>query len=285
MRSALVLEGGGLRGIFTAGILDVMMEHGIEYDAAIGVSAGAAFGCNYKSHQIGRAVRYNCKYARDWRYCSIRSLILTGDMFGAKFCYHTLPMKLDVMDKEAFESNPMRFTVVCTDVHTGKPVYHDIDTLDEEAMEWMRASASMPLVSRVVHVGGYDLQDGGVGDSIPIEYALKEGYDKIVVITTQPKDYIKHPSGHDRLLRFALRKYPKFARALLDRHLMYNRTTRRLAQLEEAGDIYVIRPESALEIGRIEHDPQRIKATYDKGRVHAETIIEEVKQYLREETA
>ena len=282
MKSTLVLEGGALRGIFTAGILDVMMEEGITYDAAIGVSAGAAFGCNYKSGQIGRAVRYNCRYAKDWRYCSVRSLLLTGDMFGAKFCYHTLPMELDVMDREAYEANPMKFIVVCTDVNTGRPVYHEIPKIDEEAMEWMRGSASMPLVSRVVHVGGYDLLDGGISDSIPAAYAREEGYDRIVVVTTRPKGYVKKPSSHDRMIRFALRRYPKLARALLDRHLMYNRQMRQIDEWEAAGDLYVIRPGEELPIGRIEHDPDKIRSVYEIGRAHMQELVGEVKQYLNE---
>ena len=259
------------------------MERGIEFDAGIGVSAGAAFGCNYKSRQIGRALRYNCRYAKDWRYCSVRSLLLTGDLFGAKFCYHTLPMELDIMDKEAYESNPMTFIVVCTDVHTGQPVYHAIDMLDEETMEWMRASASMPMVSRVVHVGGYDLLDGGISDSIPVAYAREQGYDRIVVILTRPQDYVKQPSGNDRLIRLMLRRYPKLARALLDRHLMYNRELRLVRELEEKGEIFVVRPEQALEIGRTEHDPDKIRATYEVGRRQGEAVVDEIARYLREE--
>ena len=190
MKKALVLEGGSMRGLFSAGVMDVMLEHGVTYDAVIGVSAGAAFGCNYKSAQIGRAVRYNLRYAHDWRYCSVRSLLLTGDMFGAKFCYRTLPYKLDPMDKEAYESSPTDMIVVCTDVHTGKAVYHTVNEINDDTMEWMRASASMPFVSRVVHVGGYDLLDGGISDSIPVQHMIDAGYDKIVVITTRPADYV-----------------------------------------------------------------------------------------------
>ena len=145
-RTALVLEGGAMRGIFSAGVIDVLMENNIHFDAVIGVSAGAAFGCNYKSHQPGRVIRYNRRFAKDWRYCSLRSLMKTGNLYGAEFCYHTLPKELDVMDKETYDSDPSRFVVVCTDTRTGKPVYKELPELNDAALEWVRASASMPVV-------------------------------------------------------------------------------------------------------------------------------------------
>ena len=282
MKRALVLEGGSMRGLFSAGVIDVMMEHDIEYDAVIGVSAGACFGCNYKSKQIGRAIRYNMRFCRDWRYCSARSLLLTGDFFGAKFCYHRLPNELDPMDKETYESNPMDMIVVCTDVHTGKPVYHAINELTPENLEWMRASASMPFFSRVVHVDGYDMLDGGVSDSIPIQYALDQGYDKIVVVTTRPEDYVKKPIGHDGLIRLAMRKYPRMAQAMLDRHRMYNRELKLIKQLEEQEKIYVIRPDQPLDIGRIEHDAGKMHTAHETGRLKGELVLEELKSYLEE---
>ncbi len=280
MKKALVLEGGSLRGLFSGGVIDVMMESGIEYDALIGVSAGAAFGCNYKSKQIGRPLRYNMRYAKDWRYCSVRSLLLTGDIFGAKFCYQTLPLKLDPMDKETYESNPMDMIVVCTDVHTGKPVYHKINELTPEALEWMRASASMPFVSRIVRVDGHAMLDGGISDSIPVQYAVEQGYDKVVVVTTQPEDYVKKPFGHDGIVRLALHKYPRLAQAILDRHRMYNREMAYLKEKEEEGRIYCIRPDEALDIKRIEHDAGKMETVYQVGRLKGEVIMDELKAYL-----
>ena len=147
MKTGLVMEGGAMRGLFTAGVIDVMMEKEIEFDGAIGVSAGAAFGCNYKSKQIGRALRYNINDCKDKRYCSMKSLITTGNLYGAEFCYHELPDKLDIFDCETFENNPMEFYLVCTDVLTGKPIYKKCEKADYDCLEWMRASASMPLAS------------------------------------------------------------------------------------------------------------------------------------------
>ena len=281
MKKALVLEGGSMRGLFSAGVMDVMLKHDIEFDAVIGVSAGAAFGCNYKSKQIGRAVRYNVRYAHDWRYCSVRSLLLTGDIFGAKFCYHKLPYELDPMDKETYEANPVKMILVCTDVHTGKPVYQEVNEINDETMEWMRASASMPLVSRVVHVGGYDLLDGGISDSIPLKYAVDQGYDRIVTVLTRPEGYVKEPFGHDGLVRRILRKYPRLAQALLDRHRMYNREIRFVREMEEQGKTLVIRPDEALDVGRIEHDTVKLHAAHAAGLAKGEEVIGLVVQYLK----
>ena len=163
----------------------------IEVDGVIGVSAGATFGCNYKSKQIGRTIRYNMKYCNDPRYCSFRSLLKTGDLYGAEFCYHTLPEQLDIFDNETYEASPMEFYMVTTDVNTGEPVYYKCDKFDHEGLEWVRASASMPLVSRIVEVGGRQMLDGGISDSIPLQYFQSIGYNKNLVILTQPRDYVK----------------------------------------------------------------------------------------------
>ena len=154
MKTGLVLEGGGMRGLFTAGVMDVMMEHGIRFDGIVGVSAGATFGCNYKSHQVGRVLRYNIRFKDDPRYMGLRSLLKTGDLVAAEFSYHTLPNELDVFDFEAYNADPAEFHVVCTDVLTGEPVYHRIDFMDDDGLEWIRASASMPLVSKPVNIDG-----------------------------------------------------------------------------------------------------------------------------------
>ena len=161
-RTGLVMEGGAMRGLFTAGVLDVMMENGIELDGAIGVSAGALFGCNYKSRQIGRSVRYNLRFHDNPRYCSLRSLIKTGDLFEAEFCYHEIPDRLDPFDRRTYQENPMPFYVVCTDVKLGIPVYHRVDRGDDEDMKWFQASGSMPVFSRVVEIGGRGYLDGGM---------------------------------------------------------------------------------------------------------------------------
>ena len=183
MKKGLILEGGAMRGMYTAGVLDIFMENDITVDGAIGVSAGAAFGCNLKSKQIGRTIRYNTKYCRDPRYVGLRSLIKTGDIYGADFCYNQIPNRLDIFDVETYQKNPMDFYVVTTDVETGKPIYHLCPNGDATDIKWFRASASMPMVSNIVEIDGFKMLDGGISDSIPIHKFMEMGYEKNIVIT------------------------------------------------------------------------------------------------------
>ena len=279
MKRGLVLEGGAMRGLFTAGILDVMMEAGIEPDGLIGVSAGAAFGCNYKSRQIGRAIRYNAHFAKDPRYSGVWSLLKSGDYFNAEFGYHVVPKQYDVFDDEAFEKNPMAFIVVCTDVETGKPVYQPLTKADYDTYEWIRASASMPLASKVVEVGGYKLLDGGVSDSIPLAYSESIGYKRNLVILTQPEGYTKEHNRLMPLIRIGLRKYPHMIEAMDKRHIMYNQQLAYVRQAEEEGRCMVIRPESKIPIGHISHDPEQMQHAYQIGREMGERKINEIKAF------
>lgn len=281
MKTGLVLEGGAMRGLFSAGVMDVLMEHQIAFDGAIGVSAGAAFGCNYKSRQPGRVIRYNTEYARDPRYCSLRSLFKTGDLFGADFCYHELPNKLDPFDTEAFQQNPMEFYVVCTDVLTGEAVYQKCGIADDECFEWLRASASMPLVSRTVEIGGRRMLDGGIADSIPLRYFEQIGYNKILVILTQPEGYRKKKNKALPLIRLSFRQYPKMVEALEKRHKKYNDTLAYVKKREREGAVLVLRPQDSLSIGRVEHNPERIRQVYDCGRKVALQSLEQIEAFLR----
>jgi predicted patatin/cPLA2 family phospholipase len=281
MKRGLVLEGGAMRGLWTAGVTDVMMEHGIKPDGLIGVSAGAAFGCNYKSRQIGRAIRYNTRFAKDPRYSGLRSLLKSGDYFNAEFGYHIVPYEYDIFDIQTFEQNPMRFTVVCTDVLTGEAVYHDINHVDYDELEWLRASASMPLASKVVKVQGHQLLDGGVADSIPLEYFETQGYDRNVVILTQPKGFVKEPNKLMPIMRIALRKYPNMIKAMDERHMMYNRELAYVAKAEEEGRCLVIRPDEKIPIGHISHDPDEMRHVYEIGRKVGEHYIERIKDFYQ----
>ena len=277
MKRGLVLEGGAMRGLWTAGVTDVMMEHGIKPDGLIGVSAGAAFGCNYK----GRAIRYNTRFAKDPRYSGLRSLLKSGDYFNAEFGYHIVPYEYDIFDIQTFEQNPMRFTVVCTDVLTGEAVYHDINHVDYDELEWLRASASMPLASKVVKVQGHQLLDGGVADSIPLEYFETQGYDRNVVILTQPKGFVKEPNKLMPIMRIALRKYPNMIKAMDERHMMYNRELAYVAKAEEEGRCLVIRPDEKIPIGHISHDPDEMRHVYEIGRKVGEHYIERIKDFYQ----
>ena len=279
MKKGLVLEGGAMRGLWTAGITDVMMEHDIRPDGLIGVSAGAAFGCNYKSRQVGRAIRYNTRFAKDSRYSGVKSLLTSGDYFNAQFGYHVVPHEYDLFDTKTFEENPMAFTIVCTDVETGLPVYHDMNHVDFDELEWLRASASMPLASKVVKVGGYQLLDGGVSDSIPLEYYERQGYDRNVVILTQPLGYRKARTKLMQLMQLALRKYPNMVKAMSERYIMYNKQLNYVARAEQEGRCLVIRPEGKIPIGHISHNPDQMRHVYELGRQMGQRYIDRIIQF------
>lgn len=281
MRTGLVLEGGAMRGMFTCGILDVFLEKGIDFDSTIGVSAGAVFGCNYKSRQIGRALRYNKRFCRDPRYCSVRSLLKTGDLYGAEFCYDELPNELDPFDYDTFERNQMEFWCVTTDVETGKARYDLMKDGRGDDMKLMRASASMPLVSRPVSVRGRELLDGGIADPIPFDFMLSGNVDRCLVILTQPYDYIKKKNSMLPLFGLFYKGKRKGIRdAMGIRHEVYNSQTERLKTLEKEGRVFVLRPASPLEIGKTEKDPSRLQAVYDEGRRLALEKLDEIKAYI-----
>lgn len=281
MKTGLILEGGAMRGMFTAGVMDVMMENDIVFDGAIGVSAGAAFGCNYKSKQIGRAARYNMKYCDDKRYCGIGSLIKTGNIFSTDFAYGEVPMKKDIFDFYTYKNNPMEFYVVCTDIESGKAVYHRYDDFSDHGFEWIRASASMPLVSEIVEIDGVKMLDGGVADSIPLKYFESIGYDRNVVILTRPGDYRKKKNNIIPLIKLKYKKYPKFVKAMEERHIKYNETLEYIAAEEQKGNVLVIRPDEALPVGRIERNRDNLKAAYEIGRNTAIKKLDKVRKFLK----
>ena len=281
MPTALVMEGGAMRGLFTCGVTDVLQENGITFDGAAGISAGAAFGCNVKSHQPGRARRYNERYCRDPRYAGVHSLLITGDLFGVDFCYRELPLVLDPFDAAAFARDPMPFYVGATDVETGEPVYHLCTDGGVEDLLWIRASASMPLVSRVVELEGRKLLDGGIADPIPLRFMLERGYDRAVVILTQPLGYVKAPSPSLPAFRVAMRRYPALVRAMAVRHEVYNAQTAQVRACEEAGTAFVLRPPEKLPVGHMEKDPARLERAYQTGRREMERRLAELKAFLR----
>ncbi len=280
MKKGLILEGGAMRGMFTAGVTDVMMEQGVEFDGAVGVSAGAAFGCNYKSRQVGRALRYNKRFCNDRRYCGLRSLLLTGNIYNTDFAYREVPLHLDEFDFAAYAANPMEFWLVCTDIETGLPVYHRYDGYHDHGFDWIRASASMPMVSRTVEINGQKLLDGGISDAIPLRFFELSGYNRNVVILTQPADYRKKKTSAMPLIRLLYRKYPALVNAMETRHRMYNDTLEYITQQEAAGNILVIRPAAPLPVSRVEKNPERLQAAYDIGRATAAAQLEAIRHFL-----
>lgn len=277
-KTGLVLEGGAMRGMYTAGVLDVFLEHGISFDGVIGVSMGAITGCSYISGQKGRTIRYNKKYCKDKRYMSFYSLFTTGDLVGNQFCYHELPEKLDLYDNEAFKKSETDFYVTCTNVETGEAEHIKINDMVEE-IDYVRASASMPYVSRIVEIGGKKLLDGGCSDSIPVRAFMELGYEKNVVILTRPAEYRKKPEKKG-LVRAFYKKYPRFAKTLESRAEVYNQTVEDIRKLERQGEVFVIRPETALDIGRMSHDAEKIERAYERGRADGRACLEKLKVWL-----
>lgn len=279
MKTGLVLEGGAMRGIYTAGVLDVFLEQGISFDGVIGVSAGAIHGCSYVSGQHGRSIRYYMKYMKDPRFMSFRSLLRTGNLVETEFAYHEIPEKLDIYDYDAFEKSPMDFYVTCTNVENGKAEYIHMDSMRE--IDYVRASASMPLVSRIVEIGGMKLLDGGVADSIPVQAFRTMGYEKNVVVLTRPEGYRKKPSGM-ALAKSVYRKYPAFLEAMEHRYIHYNQTLQQIEKLEQAGEILVIRPSRDPDIGRMDKRPEKVREVYELGCKDAQEKLEQVKCFLGE---
>ena len=279
-KTGLVLEGGGMRGLFTAGILDVLMENNVTFDGVVGVSAGATFGCNFISHQIGRTLRYNMSQRKNPKYMGIRSLIKTGDYVGGEFSYHILPTKIDVFDFETFEKNPTEFHIVATNVRTGEAVYRRLDKVDYTGMEWIRASASMPIISRPVVIGDLALLDGGIADSIPLKYFENEGFTKNIVILTQPKGFKKKLTKLMPVFKATMRKYPAIIEGMSKRHLMYNQELEYITQQQEEGKCMVICPSDTLPIGRTEQTPKKMQFVYDMGRKAGEENLETIKRFI-----
>jgi len=279
MSVGLVLEGGGMRGLYTAGVLDAMLDKELSVDGMVTVSAGALYGINYPSKQRGRSIRYNKKYINDKRYISMRSLFKTGNIVNKEFSFYTLPFELDVFDEEAFEKSGIDFYATVTNIHTGKPEYIKIENAQKQ-IEALRASGSMPFVSKPVEYNGKYYLDGGVSDSIPIRYAKQLDYDKIIVILTQPSNYRKSPAN-EKLINIAYKKrYPKLAESIKYRYLDYNHSLKYISKLEENGEIFVIRPSQPLNVKRLERNPDRLQRTYDLGIHEGYTIFPELKSFL-----
>ena len=278
--TGLVLEGGGLRAMFTSGVLDVFMQNGIKFDAAVGVSAGVLFGCNYKSNQPGRALRYNIRFKDNPEYMSWRSLLRTGNYVNEHFSYHLLPHEYDPMDFQAYRDNPMRFYAVCTDIDEGHPVYHEIDDADGTGLRWMQASASMPVFARPVEIEGRHYLDGGITDSIPLKFIQQKGYRKNVVILTQPADYYKKKAHVGLAMKMFLKKYPKVAELMSIRHVMYNEQLDYVRSEQQKGDTFLICPDEKLDIGRLSLKEDKMRRVYETGVEKALSLLPQLKEFI-----
>ena len=266
--------------MFTSGVLDVFMANGIKLDAAVGVSAGVLFGCNYKSNQPGRALRYNIRFKDNPEYMSWRSLLRTGNYVNEHFSYHLLPHEYDPMDFQTYRENPMRFYAVCTDIDEGHPVYHEIDDADGTGLRWMQASASMPVFARPVEIEGHHYLDGGITDSIPLKFIQQKGYRKNVVILTQPADYYKKKAHVGLAMKMFLKNYPKVAELMSIRHVMYNEQLDYIRSEQQKGDTFLICPDEKLNIGRLSLKEDKMRRVYETGVEKALSLLPQLKEFI-----
>lgn len=279
-RAGLILEGGGMRGVYTAGVLDFFMDAGIWLSHCYGVSAGAVNATNYLSKQRGRTFRISANYINDKRYCSVKNLLATGDLFGAEFLYNRIPNELDPFDYKTFESSDSRMTAVVTNVNTGEPQYKLITDLRRE-MQWLRASCSLPLLAKIVELESGHYLDGGITDSIPLERSMLDGNCKNIVILTRHSGYQKKPEGAAALLgSLFYQKYPQTLEAGKRRHLVYNRQLELVTEQERLGNALVICPKSPVTIGRAEKDTRKLTAFYDQGYADAKEKLEQIMGFL-----
>ena len=278
-KTCLVLEGGAMRGIYTAGVLDTLMQNNIKFDAIIGVSAGALFGINYKSNQKGRAYRYNMKYINDKEYIGLYSYLTTGNIMNKSFCFDKLVNELDKFDYRAFKNNKTKFYVVVTNLLTGTPEYQELNDLnDQNQMEYLRASGSMQYVSKPVKINNNYYLDGATGDSIPIKYMEKLGFNKIIVVGTRPEGYKKQYKPQPSKIFY--KKYPKFIKALSNRPSMYNETIKYIEKKANNHEIIFIRPSQDLKVKRIEKNKKKLSSLYTLGQNDTKEIISTINKYL-----
>lgn len=282
MRVGLVLEGGAMRGMYTAGVLDVMMEHGIKVDGIIGVSAGALFGANYFSKQKGRVIRYSKRFCRDLRYMSVLSFIFTGNLVNKDFAFYRVSKELDAFDDQEFVKNNTGYYAVATNVETGKAEYLEVKSCFEQ-MEALRASSAMPLVSRLVEIDNKKYLDGGISDSIPIEKCKSLGYDKIIVVLTRPLDYRKKSLSETTIQKLRKRfwRYNKLIETMINRPKDYNETIEKIIKMEQKGEIFVIRPSQKINIKVIERNENKLQEVYDLGVNDSNKLIVDLKEYLK----
>ena len=278
MKIGLVLEGGAMRGLFTAGVLDIFLDNNVEVTDVVGVSAGTLFGVNYVSKQRGRALRYNLKYINDKRYMNVKSWLKTGNLINKDFTYYKLPFQLDVFDNKTFKESPINFFATVTNIETGEAEFVKIEDAYKQ-METLRATSALPFISEIIEMGDKKYLDGGIANSIPVDFFEKQDFDKVIVILTRPITYRKEKTTGIQYKMF-YKKYPKLVEKLDNRYKEYNDTVDKIVELEKEGKLFVIRPSENITIKRLEKDVEKLQKVYDLGLKDGNNIIEELKQYL-----
>ena len=275
----LILEGGGMRGIYTAGVLDFFIDKNIEVDLVVGVSAGGCHAASYLSKQYKRAFHSNVDYLNDKDYISFRNLIKNGSIFGMELMFDKIPNELYPYDHEAFYNSKSKFTVVATNCETGEAEYFQLKDMKKDIM-YLQASCSIPMFANIVEVGGYKLVDGGVSDSIPIEYALKQGCNKNIVILTRDKTYRKNKVKFLSLIKRKYKKYPKLVKSIANRHINYNKSLDLIKSLEDKKDIFVIRPKAPVKVSQIEKNVSKLTDLYNEGYNDAKNSYEKIIEFI-----
>lgn len=277
--AGLVLEGGGLKGVYTSGVLDFFLDKGIEFSSCYGVSAGACSLCSFLSKQRGRAYHVNVDYLDDKNYCSVYSLLKTGDLFGVEMCYHRIPDELYPYDYETYNQYQGTFYSVVTNIETGHAEYIPIKDMKED-IEAIRASASLPLVSRNVSYQGKLFLDGGISDAIPLRKSMEDGNHKNVVVMTKETGYRRKPSSMTSLIKLRYKKYPKVYELMKNRHIAYNETLDFIEEQVKAGNTFLIQPGKKSDVGRIEKDKVKLQALYEEGYQEASECYEDLLKFL-----
>jgi predicted patatin/cPLA2 family phospholipase len=275
----LVLEGGGMRGLYTCGVLEFFMEKDLYFNYLIGVSAGACNAVSYIARQKGRNKKVNIQFAKDWRYMSFRNLLLKKSFFGMDFIFEEIPRKHVPFDFETFHKADCRFLIGTTDCNTGKPIYLNKEDLTE-GFYALRATSALPFISPIINFKGYELLDGGISDSIPIAKSMEDGNTKNIIILTRNKEYRKSPIKHISLLKLKYKKYPSLIKTMTDRYKSYNETLEHIKQLEGEGKIIVIRPSEELKVGRLERDPKKLQELFESGYEDARNCYEKIVEFL-----
>ena len=282
IEAGLVVEGGGMRGVYTAGVLDYFMEKNLYFDDCYGVSAGACHISSYVSKQIGRSIKVTLDYINDKRYCSVNSLIKTGDMFGVEMLYDLIPNKLELYDYDTFNKFKGNFYSVVTNCKTGKAEYIKIKDMKKDIIA-VRASSSLPLLARIVEINGEKYLDGGITDSIPIKKSIEDNHRKNVVILTRDKTYRKKKSSFLPIFKLKYRKYPNLVNAIENRYKMYNNTLDFIEEKVKTGEVFVIQPKEPVNISRVEKDKTKLKELYDKGYNDAKKCYEDLIKFINED--
>ena len=282
IKAGLVVEGGGMRGVYSSGVLDFFIEKDLFFENNYGVSAGACHLCSYLAKQYKRAFRVNVDYLNDKRYCSVHSLLKTGNLFGAEMLYDIIPSELDLFDYDTYNKNESNFYVVITDINTGKPEYVKIGDLKKDII-YVRASSSLPLLAQNVKINDKEYLDGGISDSIPIKKSIADGNKKNVVILTRDSTYRKGKNSLMPIIKLKYKKYPNFVKSMADRYIVYNEILDFIKELEDNGDVFVIRPKKPVNIGRTEKNREKLEALYNDGYNDAKDCYEELLKYLGKE--